>query len=86
MKSSATFTGFDFDNIWAIDPNADYPYPTLRNVPYVSTTQPQTPSSDTSLKGDINGDGKVDATDASVILIYAAMVGAGYEVSIDDLY
>ncbi|MEE5993933.1 MAG: hypothetical protein V3G42_11935 [Oscillospiraceae bacterium] len=88
MKSSAAFTGFDFDNIWTIDPNADYPYPTLRNVPYVSTgaSQPQTPSPDTSLKGDINGDGKVDATDASIILIYAAMVGAGYQVSIDDLY
>ncbi len=93
MKSSAAYTGFDFDEVWTIDTNADYPYPTLRNVPYVSaseeqpSTEPTTnPSSDSSLKGDINGDGKVNATDAAIILVYAAMTGAGHQVSIDDLY
>jgi len=94
MKSSAAYTGFDFDEVWTIDPSADYPYPTLRNVPYVSagsssqpSTEPTTnPSSDSSLKGDINGDGKVNATDAAIILVYAAMTGAGHQVSIDDLY
>ena len=29
MKASAAYTGFDFDEVWTIDPNADYPYPTL---------------------------------------------------------
>ncbi|MDE6087587.1 MAG: hypothetical protein K2G25_04305 [Oscillospiraceae bacterium] len=96
MKSQSAFN-FDFDNIWTIDPTAEYPYPTLQEVPYVSsgsssqpTTEPNqsetNPSSDSSLKGDINGDGKVDATDASIILVYAAMKGAGNDVSIDDLY
>lgn len=35
MKSKSAFTGFDFDKIWTIDSNAEYPYPTLREVPYV---------------------------------------------------
>jgi len=94
MKSKSTYTGFDFDTIWTIDSTAEYSYPTLRDVPYVSTgsssqpaTEPTTnPSSDSSLKGDINGDGKVNATDAAIILVYAAMTGAGHQVSIDDLY
>ena len=41
MKSSAAYTGFDFDEVWTIDPSADYPYPTLRNVPYVSASEEQ---------------------------------------------
>ena len=35
MKSKSAFTGFEFDEIWTIDSNAEYPYPTLREVPYV---------------------------------------------------
>ena len=31
MKVEASFVGFDFDNIWIVDANADYPYPQLRN-------------------------------------------------------
>ena len=97
MKSQSAFN-FDFDNVWTIDPASEYPYPTLQEVPYVSssgsspqpTTEPEqnetNPSSDSSLKGDINGDGKVDAVDAAIILRYASMIGAGYQVSIDDLY
>ena len=96
MKSQSAFN-FDFDNVWIIDPASEYPYPTLQEVPYVSsgsspqpTTEPEqnetNPSSDSSLKGDINGDGKVNATDAAIILVYAAMTGAGHQVSIDDLY
>lgn len=41
MKSKSAYTGFDFDEVWTIDPNADYPYPTLRNVPYVSASEEQ---------------------------------------------
>lgn len=38
-----------------------------------------------SLKfGDINGDEKVDSVDASVILQYAAYVGAGYEATMNE--
>ena len=89
--------------MWTIDPTAEYPYPTLRNVPYVSseepateptteeTTEPSTtpatePATSSAMKGDINEDGVVNASDAAIILIYSAMIGAGEEVSIDDLY
>ena len=52
--------------------------------PTEPTTAPKTEP--TTLKGDINGDGAVNAKDASIILIYAAKVGTGEKVSIDDLY
>ncbi len=32
MKQQEMFAGFDFDTVWAMDPNADYPYPTLRSL------------------------------------------------------
>lgn len=106
MKSKSVFTGFDFDEVWTIDPNAEYPYPTLSEVPYVGTdssvvepiqttiqttkqtmttttitttiqsaTQP--PASTGTKKGDMNGDGLVDAVDASVILAYYAYLSTG---------
>ncbi|MDE6470596.1 MAG: hypothetical protein K2L19_06200 [Eubacterium sp.] len=31
MKKSYMYPGFDFENVWIIDPNSDYPYPQLRN-------------------------------------------------------
>ncbi len=92
MKSSAAFTGFDFDKVWEIDPNAEYPYPTLINVPYVSTqssevepsqSTTQSPSSTGTKKGDIDGNGLVDASDASLILAYYAYLSTGG--TIDDI-
>lgn len=35
MKYSQVFTGFDFNNIWNIDSYSNYPYPQLRNNPYI---------------------------------------------------
>lgn len=35
MKYSQVFTGFDFNNIWNIDSHSNYPYPQLRNNPYI---------------------------------------------------
>lgn len=32
MKQQSSFAGFDFTNIWQIDPNAAYKYPTLRDM------------------------------------------------------
>ena len=29
MKNQDTFEGWDFNNVWRIDPNSDYPYPTF---------------------------------------------------------
>jgi len=30
MRRAETYEGFDFDGVWEIDPNAEYPYPTLK--------------------------------------------------------
>ena len=30
MQSQETFVGFDFDTVWTIDPDSDYPYPVLK--------------------------------------------------------
>lgn len=35
MKESQLFTGFDFGNVWEIDPYCSYPYPQLRNNPII---------------------------------------------------
>lgn len=95
MKSSAAFTGFDFSDVWTIDPNAEYPYPTLIDVPYVSIqssvvepTQPTTnPSISTGTKkGDMNGDGMVDAVDASLILSYYAYLSTGGTITDFDMW
>lgn len=94
MKSKSAFTGFDFDKVWEIDPNAEYPYPTLIDVPYVSTesvepTQPTTtkPSVSTGTKkGDMNGDGLVDAVDASLILAYYAYLSTGGTIDDFDIW
>lgn len=95
MKSSSAFTGFDFSDVWTIDSNAEYPYPTFINVPYVSTqssivepTQPTTnPSISTGTKkGDMNGDGLVDAVDASLILSYYAYLSTGGTITDFDMW
>lgn len=90
MKSKAAFVGFDFDKVWTIDPTAEYPYPTLIEVPYVSSgSSDNSENSDSpednsnpgntssALMGDMNGDGLVDAVDASFILQYYAYVSTG---------
>lgn len=30
MRLAETYVGFDFENVWTIDPASDYPYPTLK--------------------------------------------------------
>ena len=37
MKDAATFTGFDFERIWTMEGDANYPYPELRNLTFQST-------------------------------------------------
>ena len=38
MKLKALYNGFDFDNVWFIEKNSDYPYPQLRNNPFLIQT------------------------------------------------
>ncbi len=39
MKTQSTFVNWDFDNIWAIDPNINDGYPYLRGTPIVSVEE-----------------------------------------------
>ncbi|MBO5870924.1 MAG: dockerin type I repeat-containing protein, partial [Clostridia bacterium] len=34
LKKQENYVGFDFDKVWTIDPNSDYPYPTLISLPF----------------------------------------------------
>lgn len=102
MKSSAAFTGFDFDEVWTIDPNAEYPYPTLKNVPYVASSSfgnsgnsgssgdsgnsGNTGNTNPTLMGDMNGDGMVDAIDATYILQYYAYASTGGTLLPDEYF
>ena len=36
MMDQATFTGFDFENIWQMPQSGQYGYPVLRNVPMIA--------------------------------------------------
>ena len=35
LKKQGNYEGFDFDNVWKINPDGEYPYPTLRGLPFV---------------------------------------------------
>jgi uncharacterized repeat protein (TIGR02543 family) len=35
MKLETTYAGYDFSDIWVINPNSVYPFPTLREVPMI---------------------------------------------------
>lgn len=39
MKTQNTYTGFDFDDVWMIDPYSNYPYPQLRSNPHIKVTK-----------------------------------------------
>ena len=39
MKLQATYTGFDFTNVWAIGSVSGYSFPTLRSVPYTEPAE-----------------------------------------------
>lgn len=48
-------------------------------------TEPISPTA-SAVVGDLNGDGLVNASDAALILIYAAAVGAGYEGTLPEYF
>ena len=48
-------------------------------------TEPEKPTQ-SGVVGDLNGDGLVNASDAAMILIYAAAVGAGYEGTLPEYF
>lgn len=58
--------------------------PETPDVPEQPEQPDQPDQPETKLTGDVDGDGKVGATDAALILQYAAYAGAGGEGTIED--
>ena len=56
LKNQETFAGFDFETVWTIENNTNYPYPVLKDNPMILIGM-----------GDINSDGKIDSTDYLLI-------------------
>ena len=57
MQVAAYFTGFDFETVWTMDGNADYPYPELISVPMI-------------YKAENSGDGKGSGTQDDPYRVY----------------
>ncbi len=56
MKMQMMYNGFDFDNVWFIDSNCDYPYPQLRTNPVYQYELVGLELDDIQLdKGDVTG-------------------------------
>lgn len=69
MKSSASFTGFDFENTWYIDPNSSYPYPQLKSCPQSRATEISISSLPVKLEYETT-DGKIDVTGGAIDVTY----------------
>ncbi len=61
LRQQKTFSGFDFDSVWTMDGDENYPYPELRNMPIPAPSYSH---------GDLDGDGIVDANDVYYLLQY----------------
>ena len=59
MKNEASFTGFDFDDVWGIDPSINNGYPHLQVFDYSNLNK--------ILYGDVNGDGLIEINDLTLL-------------------
>ncbi len=58
MKQQATFVGFDFDMVWTMEGNADYPYPELQGmIMAVVPEEPENPVDPDAYQGLVEVDG-----------------------------
>ena len=91
MKLKVVFGGFDFDNVWYIDSNAEYPYPQLRcfaQEPFIKpaeepTDEPTEPPTEVKIVyvlGDIDGDQEATVVDATYIQRYNADIFVPFAV------
>lgn len=67
MKSQGSFVGFDFDNVWGIDPYCSYKYPQLKNnrIVRLDSLTLTAPTKTVYFQGD-----KLDLSNAKVKLSY----------------
>ena len=61
MQNLSNFNGFDFDSIWTMDGNAEYPYPELKSVEMIYVPY---------VLGDIDGVEGITDADAEYLLMY----------------
>lgn len=57
LRNAESYAGFDFESIWTMDGDPDYPYAELVNL-----------TGNTPLPGDVNGSGAVDVADAVIVM------------------
>ncbi len=62
MQDAENFAGLDFETVWTMEGNPEYPYPELRSNPHF--IYPDEPG----ILGDFDGDGEITAIDAVNIL------------------
>ena len=64
LREQDSYAGFDFDAVWTMDGNADYPYAELQENPH------QELETESEKPGDTDCNGSVNAADAAAILRY----------------
>lgn len=64
LQSQDSYNGFDFEQVWFINPDSGYAYAQLRDNPHV--TQSPEP-----ILGDANGNGELELFDANLIMRYS---------------
>ena len=63
MTDPSNYEEFDFENVWTMDGNPDYPYPELIDNPHL-TIEDEEPI----IPGDVDGSGTVNVSDAIMAL------------------
>lgn len=74
MQDAESFAGFDFDSIWTMDGDPDYPYPELIVSPALieDATEPGEAPAPESVRGDADGDRDVSSADVTLLQRYLA--------------
>ncbi|MBR0155929.1 MAG: dockerin type I repeat-containing protein [Clostridia bacterium] len=63
MADGSNYEEYDFDNVWTMEGNPDYPYAELIDNPHL-TIENEEPA----IPGDVNGSGAVDVADAVIVM------------------
>ena len=81
----ALYNGFDFDNIWFIDSNGEYPYPQLRNNPAYPPEEPIVPTDEpTEAPTDESTEALTEAPTQAPVIIILGDVDGDLDASVID--
>ena len=85
MKIQGVYGGFDFDNVWFIDSNGEYPYPQLRNNPANPPEEPVVPTDEpTEAPTDEPTDAPTEAPSQAPVIIILGDVDGDLDAGIID--